>query len=115
MDMLRHIFEDPNCPTPDEVHPHLHAESNLGAAFLVMQEQQIEGGMRAGNRMSAKLAYLATGKVVSAVLRAAQIDPEWSNAILASYPADTAEIVRQNGEELLRAYPLSALDRAVRG
>jgi len=42
VDRRNHIFEDPECSAPDEVHPHTHAIKNLGRFLGAVLEEHLE-------------------------------------------------------------------------
>ncbi len=109
MDRRNHIFEDPECSAPDEVHPHAHAIKNLGRFLGAVLEEHLEAN-------GPHRWVSCVGIAAVTLLEAARLDPEWANAILdSSTDEKNNDIRRMNGQALLEAFPLSALDRAVRG
>lgn len=105
--MIRHIFEDPTCPMPDIAHPWAHAIRNLGAMVSVSASQRMTS--------STVDNQVAVGLAAFDLLKAAAIDPEWARAILDAIPEEDAEIAAHNARLMLQAFPLSPLDKAVRG
>lgn len=101
-----YIFEDPHCRLPDHSHPNDHAAKNIGAALVGWSM-----GVRESN--PGVTPAQALGAAAMALLWAARQDPSWANAILDCIAEANIPGVTECADNLLEAFPLSPLDKAM--